>query len=68
MSDFKGRHFSGQFILSAVRWYCNYCISYRELAEMLKESGVNVNYTTLFRWVQKYAPEMENAKTMSDFL
>ncbi|EOK5970047.1 IS6 family transposase, partial [Vibrio parahaemolyticus] len=59
MSDFKGRHFSGQVILWAVRWYCKYGISYRELAEMLEERGVNVDHTTLYRWVQKYAPEME---------
>ncbi|EOV3450940.1 IS6 family transposase, partial [Vibrio parahaemolyticus] len=39
MSDFKGRHFSGQVILWAVRWYCKYGISYRELAEMLEERG-----------------------------
>ncbi|EPW4694971.1 IS6 family transposase, partial [Vibrio parahaemolyticus] len=26
MSDFKGRHFSGQVILWAVRWYCKYGI------------------------------------------
>ncbi|TON65104.1 IS6 family transposase [Vibrio parahaemolyticus] len=59
MSDFKGRHFSGQVILWAVRWYCKYGISYRELAEMLEERGIKVNHTTLYRWVQKYAPEME---------
>ncbi|KAE8567594.1 IS6 family transposase, partial [Klebsiella pneumoniae subsp. pneumoniae] len=28
-------------ILWAVRWYCKYGISYRELQEMLAERGVN---------------------------
>ncbi|PSW18023.1 IS6 family transposase [Photobacterium sanctipauli] len=59
MSDFKGRHFSRDIILWAVRWYCKYGISYRELAEMLLERGVTVNHTTLYRWVQRYAPEVE---------
>ncbi|WP_139367840.1 IS6 family transposase, partial [Enterovibrio nigricans] len=59
MADFKGRHFSGQVILWAVRWYCKYGVSYRELAEMLEERGVDVDYTTIYRWVQKYAPEIE---------
>ncbi|WP_139367827.1 IS6 family transposase, partial [Enterovibrio nigricans] len=59
MTDFKGRHFSGQVILWAVRWYCKYGVSYRELAEMLEERGVDVDHTTLYRWVQKYAPEIE---------
>ena len=30
MNDFKGRHFDGQIILWAVRWYCKYGVSYRE--------------------------------------
>ena len=42
MSDSKGRHFEGTIILSCVRWYCKYGISYCELQEMLAERGVNV--------------------------
>ncbi|ECA7600586.1 IS6 family transposase, partial [Salmonella enterica subsp. enterica serovar Typhimurium] len=45
-------------ILWAVRWYCKYGISYRELQEMLAERGVNVDHSTIYRWVQRYAPEM----------
>ena len=26
MSDFKGRHFGGEVVLWAVRWYCRYPI------------------------------------------
>ncbi|MDE4720676.1 hypothetical protein PXW67_28020, partial [Klebsiella pneumoniae] len=42
-----------------LRWYCKYGISYRELQEMLAERGVNVDHSTIYRWVQRYAPEME---------
>ncbi|AOV15643.1 IS6 family transposase (plasmid) [Enterobacter hormaechei] len=42
MNPFKGRHFQRDIILWAVRWYCKYGISYRELQEMLAERGVNV--------------------------
>ncbi|HHL2459875.1 TPA: IS6 family transposase [Yersinia enterocolitica] len=59
MNPFHGRHFQGEIIFWAVRWYCKYGISYRELQEMLAERGVNVDHTTLYRWVQRYAPEME---------
>lgn len=59
MNPFKGRHFQHDIILWAVRWYCKYGISYRELREMLAERGVNVDHTTIYRWVQRYAPEME---------
>ena len=58
-NDFKGRHFQGEVILWAVRWYCRYGISYRELEEMLAERGVLVDHTTIYRWVQAYAPEIE---------
>jgi transposase-like protein len=54
MNDFKGRHFQGEIILWAVRWYCKYGISYRELEEMLEERGTEVDHTTLYRWVQHY--------------
>ncbi len=56
--DFKWRHYRGEVILWAVRWYCRYGISYRELEEMLAERGVEVDHTTIYRWVQHYAPEM----------
>ena len=33
--------------------------SYRDLAEMMQERGVMVDHTAIFRWVQRYAPEIE---------
>lgn len=56
MNVFKGRHFHKDIILWAVRWYCKYGISLRE---MLAERGVNVYHTTIYRWVQRYASEIE---------
>jgi transposase-like protein len=71
MSDFKGRRFPVSIILVCVRWYCKYGISYRDLEEMMAERGVQVDHTTLYRWVQRYAPMMEKrippaAATSSD--
>ncbi len=54
----KWRHFEPTIILLCVRWYCRYSLSYRDLAEMMKERGLNVHHSTLFRWVQRYAPEI----------
>ncbi|MEO1091999.1 MAG: IS6 family transposase [Pseudomonadota bacterium] len=59
MSVFERRRFTGEVILWAVRWYCRYGISYRELEEMLAERGIEVDHTTLYRWVQRYAPELD---------
>jgi transposase-like protein len=47
MDDFKGRHFTGEVILWAVRWYCRYGISYRDLEEMLAERGIDVDHDHL---------------------
>ena len=59
MSIFKRRRFPVEIILLCVRWYCKYGISYRDLAEMMQERGVEVDPSTIFRWVQRYAPELE---------
>lgn len=59
MSLFKRRRFPDEIILLCVRWYCKYGISYRDLAEMMQERGVEVDPSTIFRWVQRYAPELE---------
>lgn len=55
---FKWRHFEPEVILLCVRWYCRYQLSYRDLAEMMKERGLSVHHSTLYRWVQRYAPEI----------
>lgn len=54
MGIFSGRHFPRDIILWAVRWYCRYGVSYRDLEEMMTERGVPVDHTTIYRWVQKY--------------
>ncbi len=56
---FKGRHFTSEVILWALRWYLAFPISYRDLAAMLSDRGVAVDHTTLFRWVQAYAAKLE---------
>ena len=56
---FNRRLIPVEIILLCVRWYCKYGISYRDLAEMMQERGVAVDPSTIFRWVQRYAPEIE---------
>ena len=48
-----------EIILLCVRWYCKYGIRYRDLAEMMQERRVAVDPSTIFRWVQRYAPTIE---------
>jgi transposase, IS6 family len=56
---FKWRHFQAEMILLCVRWYLRYSLSYRDLEEMMRERGLHVDHTTIYRWVQCYAPELE---------
>jgi transposase-like protein len=59
LSVLKRRRFPVEIILLCVRWDRKYGISYRDLAEMMSERGVSVDPSTTFRWVQRYAPEIE---------
>jgi transposase-like protein len=56
---FKWRHFEPQIILCAVRWYLRFSLSYREVAELLTERGIEVDHSTIWRWVQRYGPELD---------
>src|SRR5450631_964494 len=56
---FKWRHFQADVILLCVRWYLRYSLSYRDLEEIMLERGLHVDHTTIYRWVQAYAPELE---------
>ena len=55
---FKGRHYPGQVILSAVRWYLRYPLAYLHVSELLAERGLFVDASCIWRWVQTYAPEL----------
>ena len=59
MIEFKGSHFERDVILWGVRWYVAYPISYQQLEEMMDERGVEVDHSTLNRWVLKYVPLLE---------
>src|SRR5436309_14634351 len=58
-NPFKWLHNEADIILLCVRWYLRYSLSYRDLEEMMRERGLHVDHTTIYRWVQRYAPEME---------
>ncbi len=57
-SAFKWRHFDPSIILLCVRWYCRYQLSYRDVEEMMRERGLDVDHSTVFRWVKRYAPQI----------
>ena len=59
VNPFKWKHYAVEIILLNVRWYLKYPLSYRNLEEMMAERGVEVDHTTIMRWVHQYSPEVE---------
>ena len=57
--SFKGTHFPPEVILMGLRWYLAYPLSTRHVEELLEERGVNVDHSTINRWVIKYSPQLE---------
>ena len=59
MIDFKGHRVEKDIILTCVRWYLAYPLSYRDLKEIMAERGVVVAHSNIYRWVQKFTPKPE---------
>jgi transposase-like protein len=55
-SSFAGFRFPAEVITVAVRWYLRYGLSYRDVAELLAERGIEVDHVTIYRWVQRFTP------------
>ena len=43
----------------AVGWYLRFSLLYRDVEELLAERGLHADHVTVWRWVHRYAPEME---------
>jgi IS6 family transposase len=48
-----------ELILCAVRWYLRYSLSLRDVEELFAERGLAADHTTIWRWLQRYGPELE---------
>src|ERR1700722_6346663 len=48
-----------QLVMAAVRWYLRYSLSLRDVEELFAERGLAAEHTTIWRWVQRYCPELE---------
>ena len=56
---FKWRQTAPELIVCAVRWYLRYSLSLRDVEELLNERRLEADHTTVWRWVQRYGPELE---------
>ena len=57
----KRLHFPVDVILMCVRWYVAYSLSLRDLEEMIAEHGIEVDHSTVHRWVIKRVPLFEKS-------
>ena len=55
----KWRQTEPELILCAVRWYLWDSLSLRDVEELLGERGLEADHTTIWRWFQRYGPELE---------
>jgi transposase-like protein len=60
-SAFAGSRFPDEIIALVVRWYLYYRLPYADVAELLAERGVFVDASTIFDWVQRFAPLSQEA-------
>jgi len=60
-SSFAGFRFPPDVIVTAVRWYLRYALSYRDVEELLAGRGITVDHVTVFRWVQRFTPLLIDA-------
>jgi putative transposase len=66
MVCFKGVHFEWDIILTRVRWYLAYPLSYRQPEELVQERGVSVDHSTINRWVVKTVPSWKRPSTAAN--
>jgi transposase-like protein len=60
-SAFARYFYPPDVIILAVRWYLRFNLSYRDIEELLAERGVEVDHTTIYRWVQRFTPLLADA-------
>jgi putative transposase len=59
--SFKGAHFPQDIIVTGIRWYVANPLSTRHVEELMEEREVEVDHSTINRWVIEYSPQLEEA-------
>ena len=58
MLDFTGHRFPPCVIMTSMRWYFAYSLSYRDIEELMMERGVVVDHSSSNRWVVKFGHDI----------
>jgi transposase-like protein len=54
--SYRGHRFPPVLIQHAIWLYLRFTLSYRDVAELLAERGLDASYETIRRWVLKFGP------------
>ena len=64
---FKHHRYPKAIILQAVYFKLRFTLSYRDIEELLQMRGVEVDHSTIQRWVFKFSPEIEKNMHKREF-
>ena len=56
-NTYHGYRFPPEVISHAVYLYHRFCLSYRDIEELLAKRGIIVTYETVRQWCKKFGPE-----------
>jgi len=62
-SRYSGHRFPPEIISYAVWLYHRFCLSFRDVEDLLAERGVIVSYEAIRRWCQKFGPGYARKRT-----
>jgi transposase, IS6 family len=60
---FRKRQFEPVIIVTRVKWYLRFPLSSRDVEALTAEGGLSVDHTTIWRWTQRYGPELYRQMT-----
>ena len=55
--NYRGYRFPPNIISHAVWLYSRFCLSFRDVEDLLAERGITVSYETIRQWYQKFGTE-----------
>lgn len=57
-NPFKWQLYQSDIILLTVRWYLKILAQSQRFEEMMSNRGLLLDYAMIYRWVQRFAPEL----------
>lgn len=59
MRTLKGMRYNMEIIWRSLFWYFKFPLSLREVSLMLLDRGVEVSHVSIYKWILKFGPELE---------